>query len=101
MPAPKGHKRYGGRLAGQPNRKTQALLDICEEEGLDVFRAMIHLAKNGDDQIKVTMLKELAQYLYPKRKALEVSGEIDMRLVEKIKELEALPDVELKKIAGK
>lgn len=101
MPAPKGHKRYGGRRAGTPNRKTQDLLAICEEEGLDVFRAMIHLAKNADPAIRMAMLKELAQYLFPKRKAVEISGELDMKLVERIKEIEALPEIELKKLAGK
>lgn len=73
MGKPKGVQKTGGRKPGVPNKKTQALIDICFEEGLDVWRAMVRLAKEGEEGIKLSMLKELAQYLYPKRKAVEHS----------------------------
>jgi hypothetical protein len=78
MGAPKGHRKWGGRAKGTPNKKTQELLAICFEEGLDVWRAMIKLAKEGEPHVKQAMLKELAQYLFPKRKAIELSGEVGL-----------------------
>lgn len=65
--------KTGGRRAGTPNKDTDLLLMKCHEKGLDVFGAMIELAQGDDIPAKLTMLKELAQYLYPKRKALEVT----------------------------
>lgn len=68
-------ERRGGRQKGTPNRKTQQLLDLCAEKGLDVFGSMIEIAaraKQGPE--KFDMLEKLAQYLYPKRKAVEHSG---------------------------
>lgn len=76
MAAPKGHKRYGGREKGKLNQPTQELHDICETKGLNVFEAMCELAKSSlDESTRIAMLKELAQYLYPKRKAIEISND--------------------------
>lgn len=102
MPAPKGHKRYGGRTAGIPNKSTRTLQEKCEAHGLDVFEALIELAmtEHSPDKRFDKMMK-LAPYLYAQRRAVEHAGELDMRLIERVKELEALPDEELKKLAGK
>jgi hypothetical protein len=71
----KGHKKLGGRKAGTPNKATQSLMDKCEAKGLDVFEALIDVAQDGAKNFewRFAALKELAQYLYPKRKAIEVS----------------------------
>ncbi len=71
-----------GRKKGTPNKKTQSLFEICEEQDLNVFQAMVVMAKEGDASQRFTVLKELAQYLYPKRKSLEHSGSIDPRMAE-------------------
>lgn len=67
-----------GRKKGTPNRFTQNLMGICEEKGLDVFESLVEIAldKDPENKDRFPALKELAQYLYPKRKALEHSGEI-------------------------
>lgn len=80
MAAPKGHPRYGGRTKGHPNKKTQDLIQICEDEGLDPFRAMLKQAQLIDEpKAKFDALERICQYIYPKRKALEMSNEEETR----------------------
>jgi hypothetical protein len=76
MGAPKGHKKYGGRVAGTPNKKTQTLIEKCEARGLDIWEAMIELVLEAKGTDKFKMLSEMAQYTFPKRKAIEHSGAI-------------------------
>jgi hypothetical protein len=96
--APKGHPRYGGRAKGVPNRKTQDLLDKAREMGVDPFEVLLMFAAGdwkslGYDQDKYitetdrgTIVKwtiepsvrakcasDACQYIYPKRKAIELS----------------------------
>jgi len=73
MAAPKGHKRYGGRVKGIPNRKTLNLLEKCEEAGIDPFAELLKLCSHKEIFIRMNALKEVSQYLYPKRKAMEIS----------------------------
>jgi len=80
MPFKKGEKRLpnAGRKPGTLNRKTQDLFEICEKHNLDVFEGMVILTINEEDTYeKFNRLKELAQYLYPKRKAVEMSNAED------------------------
>lgn len=93
------HKKLGGRKKGTLNRKTEDLLEICERNGVNVFEAMVQLAVNarGDD-VKFDRLREIAQYIYPKRKAVEHSGEIANPYLDKpLEELERLVKEKLKK----
>lgn len=94
---PKGHKGAprtpgSGRTKGTPNRFTQNLMQICEEKDLDVFQALVEVALDKESSDRFHALKELAQYLYPKRKALEHSGSIDTNPYKNmpIEELEVL-----------
>lgn len=96
MAALKGGKRYGGRAKGTPNKKTQTLMELCEQKGINPFEGLIDLALSTlDDGLRFQCHKELCQYLYPKRKALEVSGSMDLELIKRAQEVQALPDVEL------
>ena len=81
MSSPGGY-RYGGRQKGTPNRKTQEVAEKLQALGCDPIEGMARLAMDPtvDVAIRAQMLKELAQYLYPKRKALEVSGDPDTPL---------------------
>lgn len=73
-----GHKKVGGRVAGKPNKSTQSLMEKCEAKGVDVFELMLEYATEPcEPALRFQALKELCQYLYPKRKALEVTGEIE------------------------
>ncbi len=72
--------RYGGRKKGTPNKKTQDLLEMCEQKGVNPFEVLLDLCKNADPNIKMNAAKEVCQYILPKRKAIEqttqVSGEL-------------------------
>jgi len=99
-PGPKKGQRFGGRKKGTPNRDTQTLAEKAKEIGADPFETLILFAKgdwsalgyDSEYQIKVTKggetvneftispelrksaASDACQYLYPKRKALEVTG---------------------------
>lgn len=81
----KGYKT-GGRKAGTPNRKTQEVADILAATCCDPIERLAHIC-NGEkitttvngttvevsptvDQI-LRAASELAEYVYPKRKAIE------------------------------
>ena len=79
---PRGSKpgeRRGGRQKGTPNKKTTAIQDKLDKHGCDPIEQMAKLAMEciaeGDRATATGLLKELAQYVVPKRKAIEVSGE--------------------------
>lgn len=72
-------KKTGGRKKGTPNKKSQALMDRLKSLGCDPIEDMALVAKEakteGDWNLLLSASKELAQYVYPKRKAVEVTGE--------------------------
>jgi len=88
-------KKTGGRQPGSPNRKTQSLLEICEREGVDFFGALVKIAKDPSHERHFDAVKEGCQYLYPKRKAVEVSGSLDVHLQQELERLMKLPEDEL------
>ena len=120
MAAPKNHPRYGGRVKGIPNKKTQSLIERCDDLGVDPFDVLLRVAKGDWEALgydsptniivtkqgsyeqdvitlesRVNAAKELCQYLYPKRKAIELSGDVDLSVVNRAKELESMDIKEL------
>lgn len=122
MAAPKGHVKYGGRTRGTPNRKTQNLFDKAHELNVNPFEILLLFAKGDwkslgyDDgqrlkmvteggqhvyedvitaELRATSAKEACQYLYPKRRAIEVSADIDPKLLDEAQELNDLSEEEL------
>ena len=77
-----GHKT-GGRKAGTPNRKTQEITELLEPLGHNPIEAMVQIATdpNASLELRGRMNAELAQYVYPKRKAVEVAGDREAPLV--------------------
>jgi hypothetical protein len=71
-----GEKR-GGRKTGTPNKRTLAVAERLEALGCDPIEGMARIAMDESQpmQLRATMYRELAQYLAPKRKAMEVTGE--------------------------
>lgn len=94
-----GHKKVGGRQKGVANKKTFDAQALADRLGVDPLEILLHAASNnykelGYDSaiqtklvgenaitedtipvsIRVQAAKEAAQYLYPKRKAIEHSG---------------------------
>ena len=74
---PKGYPRSGGRAKGTPNKKTAEVRELLLSLKCDPVRGMALIAMNKKNpaELRGRMYSELAQYLFPKRKAIEVSGE--------------------------
>ena len=70
-----GHKT-GGRMAGTPNRKTRDVEELLASLDCDPIRGMAEIARNPEASLELRgrMNAELAQYVYPKRKAVEHTG---------------------------
>jgi hypothetical protein len=77
-----GHK-VGGRKKGTPNKVTTDVAEKLRKLGCDPIEGMALIALGRDAQgnpidvsidLKAKMNAELAQYILPKRKALEHSG---------------------------
>jgi len=68
-------KKTGGRQAGTPNKKTQELQARLLYIGCDPIEGMALLAMdtNNSPELRGRMYAELAQYVAPKRKAVEHS----------------------------
>ena len=72
MPRPK----TGGRKRGTPNRRTADIQEKLAALGCDPIAGMAAIAtdEKQDIALRAQMFKELAQYVAPKRKAVEMSG---------------------------
>ncbi len=68
--------RLGGRAKGTPNKRT---LDAAERlksyQDPLVFMAEVMEDEQVPVEHRMSAARELASYLYPKRKALEISGD--------------------------
>ena len=71
-------KKTGGRTRGTPNRRTQEIIEKLEALGCDPVEGMAKLAadENNSAELRGRMYAELAQYVAPKRKAVEHSGDM-------------------------
>lgn len=68
-------QKTGGRKKGTPNKKTQDVQAKLDAIGCDPITSLALLAQTSEDEgIKVQCLKEIAQYVLPKRRAIEHSG---------------------------
>lgn len=71
----KGTPKTGGRKKGTLNKSKQTVEDICQLMGYDPIRALIKIAQTSNDvAVQASCAKEVAKYVYPVKKAVEVSG---------------------------
>ena len=77
----KGQKT-GGRQKGVPNQKTQEVIDKLKKLKCDPIEGMAKIAMNENNEpaLRGQMYKELAQYIAPKRKAIEHTANNDQPL---------------------
>ena len=70
----KGHKT-GGRVAGTPNRRPTDITEKLQALGCDPIEGMACLAMDpcNAPELRGRMLAELAQYVAPKRRALDLT----------------------------
>lgn len=82
MAREKGTPKTGGRKKGTQNKVSQEKLstiqELCVQYNCDPFESLLKIASDPMTVIdlKVNILKELCQYIYPKRKSIEVIGEL-------------------------
>lgn len=68
--------KTGGRTKGTPNKKTINIQELLETEfeGFNPVRELITIYKTDIETAqKIVILKELSNYIYPKRKAIDCS----------------------------
>jgi hypothetical protein len=74
----KSRKKTGGRTKGTPNKLTKDVIDRLKELKCDPIEGMAKIAAQamteGELMLAGQMYKELAQYVAPKRKAVEHTG---------------------------
>ncbi len=72
-------RKTGGRQAGTVNKRTQDVIDKLDRLKCDPIEGMALIAKKafeeGNLPLAGQMFKELAQYVAPKRKAVQIDTE--------------------------
>ena len=85
-------QKTGGRVKGTPNKSTKAVIERLEDLDCDPIEGMAKIARQamGEGELAIAgqMYRELAQYIAPKRKAVEVSGPNGDSLLDGINEEE-------------
>ncbi len=81
----------GGRKKGTPNKRTADIQARLDKMGCDPIEGMARIAKDAmkakNPNLALTAYKELAQYVAPKRKSVEMKAEIrDIDLSEELTE---------------
>jgi len=69
--------KTGGRQKGTPNKATQTVLEILNRYNHDPIVALIKIAqdKSNDVGLRAKVNNDLASFIYPKRKSLEVKDD--------------------------
>ena len=76
----KGGARPGaGRPKGLPNKRTKEIAERLAELDCDPIEAMAMIANDTtlDHSLRLQAFKELAQYVAPKRKSVDIDATID------------------------
>lgn len=68
----KGSPKTGGRKPGTPNKRI-SVWEICQSISLNPFEELAKIANAPENERRFDALKELCQYIEPKRKAIEHS----------------------------
>jgi hypothetical protein len=68
-------RKTGGRLKGTPNRRTAEVAERLAVLGCDPIEGMARIAMDTSNapELRGRMYAELAQYVAPKRKALDLN----------------------------
>lgn len=74
-----GARPGSGRPAGKPNKRTQEIQDRLDELDCDPIEGMAMIAADptASQELKFQAYKELAQYVAPKRKAIDMNATLD------------------------
>jgi len=70
-----------GRKKGTPNKKTKELMEILSS--FNPAEKLIEIYNSTDNlELKAGICKDLLKYVYPQRKAVEMTGDIPMPKIE-------------------
>ncbi len=74
-----GFREGAGRPKGSLNEKSKAVQEKLEALGCDPIEALANISMdvNNTPELRFQANKELAQYVAPKRKAVELDGTLD------------------------
>jgi hypothetical protein len=72
-------RKTGGRRSGTPNRKSKEVGEILASLGCNPIEGMAKLAEKPEHtpELRGRMYAELAQYLYPKRRGIDLTADRD------------------------
>ena len=86
-----------GRKKGTPNKRTKNLIELIESKypKFDPVISLIEIAIDNETplDLKVNCLKEIAKYIHPQRKAVEVSTNPNDEISTKVIFLQHLKDL--------
>jgi hypothetical protein len=70
-----------------PTQMRARIIELCRARKYDPVAAMIDMAQNDplDADQKIAIHRELAQYVAPKVRAVDVSGEVDLSITVRVK----------------
>lgn len=91
-----GHKT-GGRQKGTPNKESP-LERLCQERNINFFELLITIALDPQHPRNFDAIKEGCGYVYAKKTALRITGEVELALIEKARAIAELPTETLKKM---
>lgn len=92
----KGCQKFGGRKKGTPNRRTQELKDLFESINFNVPEEIRKILNELEPEKKADILIKLLEYIYPKRKAVDVTDHSEPKQASKSPlDLSKLSDEEL------
>ncbi len=76
-------RKTGGRQAGTPNKRSKCVEERLASLGCDPIEGMAKIAMDPATPlaIRASMFRELAQYIAPKRKALEFEEPVQVESV--------------------
>lgn len=71
-----GKPKTGGRRPGSKNQRTREAVEILARLSYDPLRCMIELSRDPEASLELRgkMHAELARYIHPQKRAVEVSG---------------------------
>jgi hypothetical protein len=72
--------KTGGRVKGTPNKKTTDVQQLLENLNCNPIEGMARIAENIeiDIGIRLNAYKELAQYMFPKRRAVDLNASVNV-----------------------
>lgn len=71
-----------GRKKGTKNKNNLGVQERLEQKGINCIDEILEIARTTEDeQIRFQCYKELLKYVYPQRKAVEFTQEIELPVI--------------------